>query len=535
MKDNRLRAPSTDGALLAVPSLAEASAQFPRTSERLAGWDHDFQGRRADRLRRMVRSEVTAAARQFLSSHGLDVPEVPAPTAEGPLPPLVVTGHQPELFHPGVWVKNFATAALAREHRGLGLNLIVDNDLPKASSIRVPLLADHQLRTVRVEFDQWRGEAPYEDLVVHEEAAFASFADRVRSVLGPAIKDPILNDFWPRAVAAAGTTSILGHRLAVARRGLEASWGFRNLEIPLSLLCETEGFHWFLCHILAQLPRFQEIHNRALAEYRAHYGIRSKHHPVAALGRQGAWREAPFWIWRKGQPRRRALLIRQLSRTMELRIAGEDEPLMELPLASDREACCAVDRLRELPGKSVRLRTRALTTTMFCRYLLGDLFIHGIGGAKYDELGDAISRSFFGIEPPGFLTLSMTVRLGLPDRDASTGSLARIERELRDLIYNPDRHLAEPLNEEVRTRIREKQREIQSNPLTRSQRVARFRNIRAINGALLPYVQGPLDQLQRQREQQVEDLAWNRMAHLREFAFVLHSEHRMKGIMSVFQ
>ena len=102
---------------------------------------------------------------------------------------------------------------------------------------------------------------------------------------------------------------------------------------------------------------------------------------------------------------------------MLLRIAGEDDPLIELPLSADREACCAVERLAELAGRSVRLRTRALTTTMFCRYLLGDLFIHGIGGAKYDELGDSIARRFFAINPPGFLTLSLTLWLGLPDRD----------------------------------------------------------------------------------------------------------------------
>ena len=99
---------------------------------------------------------------------------------------------------------------------------------------------------------------------------------------------------------------------------------------------------------------------------------------------------------------------------MVLRIAGEDEILVELPLSPDREACCAVERLHDLAARSIRLRTRALTTTMFCRFLLGDLFIHGIGGAKYDELGDAIARRFFGIEPPGFLTLSMTLWLGLP-------------------------------------------------------------------------------------------------------------------------
>ena len=59
---------------------------------------------------------------------------------------------------------------------------------------------------------------------------------------------------------------------------------------------------------------------------------------------------------------------------------------------------------------------------MFSRFLLGDLFIHGIGGAKYDELGDEISRRFFGIEPPGFLTVSMTLWLGLAGRAGRLGA-----------------------------------------------------------------------------------------------------------------
>ena len=102
-------------------------------------------------------------------------------------------------------------------------------------------------------------------------------------------------------------------------------------------------------------------------------------------------------------------------------------------------------RAASRPGRrSVRLRTRALTTTLFSRFLLGDLFIHGIGGAKYDELGDEIARRFFGIEPPGFLTLSMTLWLGLPADPATPADLAGVERGLRDLRFNPDRHLSEP-------------------------------------------------------------------------------------------
>jgi hypothetical protein len=530
-KGHRLRAPSNDGGLLAVPPLAEVATQFTRNEQRLAGWDHDFQGRRAGVLRGLVHREVMAAACQFLRSHGLDVPERGPCSGDLLITPLVITGHQPELFHPGVWVKNFATATLAREHSGLGLNLIVDNDLPKTASIRVPRVGKDRIQNVRVEFDQWKGEMPYEDLAVHDETLFASFGDRARQVLGKVVADPILGDFWPRAVRRAKDERTLGMRIALARRELEGHWGVSNLEIPLSQVCQTEGFFWFATHLLAQLPRFQQIHNAALSEYRAIYGIRSKHHPVAALGVQGEWREAPFWVWRQGQPRRRPLLVLQGSRTMFLRIAGEDDPLIELPLSPDREACCAVERLHELASQSIRLRTRALTTTMFCRYLLGDLFIHGIGGAKYDELGDSIARRFFGIEPPEFLTLSLTAWLGMPDQTATTAELATLERGLRDLIYNPDRHLSEPLSPQVRKLISAKRAAIARESSTRAEKVARFRTIRAISEALQDLVQSPLHSLQVRRSQVLADLEWNRLAHGREYAFVLHSAQRLHKSM----
>ena len=160
---------------------------------------------------------------------------------------------------------------------------------------------------------------------------------------------------------------------------------------------------------------------------------------------------------------------------MLLRIAGEDDPLIELPLSPDREACCAVERLNDLASGSIRLRTRALTTTMFCRYLLGDLFIHGIGGAKYDELGDSIARRFFGIEPPEFLTLSLTAWLGLPQRVATASELAAIDRSIRDLVFNPQRHLSEPLPPEIRKLINDKQELIAGNaaPSWKGSRVSR--------------------------------------------------------------
>ncbi len=184
--------------------------------------------------------------------------------------------------------------------------------------------------------------------------------------------------------------------------------------MPLSTVCETEAFGWFASHLLAHLPRFRQVHNDALLRYRRLYHIRSKNHPVPELDAEGDWLEAPFWVWRAGEPRRRPLDgPAACPGRSSCGSPGSRKCWPSCPLAPDREACCAVEVLRELPARRVRLRTRALTTTMFARLLLGDLFVHGIGGAKYDELGDEILRGFFGFAPPGFQTLSMTLWLGL--------------------------------------------------------------------------------------------------------------------------
>ena len=47
----------------------------------------------------------------------------------------LVAGHQPELFHPGVWFKNFALHRLAHQHGALPINLVVDTDTAKPATL----------------------------------------------------------------------------------------------------------------------------------------------------------------------------------------------------------------------------------------------------------------------------------------------------------------------------------------------------------------------------------------------------------------
>ncbi len=136
MKTHRLRAPSTDGGLLAAPPLDEIGPLLDENIRRLSSWEYDFQGRSVSSIRDLVRRELTAEARRFLNSWGVSDSAEGGGESGNPPGPFIVTGHQPELFHPGVWVKNFAAAALARQRGGVALNLIVDDDIPKSAAIR---------------------------------------------------------------------------------------------------------------------------------------------------------------------------------------------------------------------------------------------------------------------------------------------------------------------------------------------------------------------------------------------------------------
>ena len=53
--------------------------------------------------------------------------------------PIVMGGHQPDLFHPGVWLKNFVLYAYAQTVGGTAINLVVDTDRCTRWSVGVPV------------------------------------------------------------------------------------------------------------------------------------------------------------------------------------------------------------------------------------------------------------------------------------------------------------------------------------------------------------------------------------------------------------
>ena len=131
LEHRELRAPRGHGEAVVDPPLAEAGGVLAANRALRGEYCYDFHGRCLSRLAVEARAELLAEARAWTAGYR-DLPPLPADAAA---PPLLMAGHQPQLFHPGVWFKNFALDALARRHGGLGVNLVVDNDTMKSSAL----------------------------------------------------------------------------------------------------------------------------------------------------------------------------------------------------------------------------------------------------------------------------------------------------------------------------------------------------------------------------------------------------------------
>ncbi len=416
----RYRAP-LDGETLVDPSWAQLPAIVDDSRQRLGVFCYDLNGRCLSELsataRRRLVEQSLAYTRQYRDvTLPAEFPNNRQSTIRSPksLPPIILSGHQPQLFHPGVWYKNFVLGALARQVGGVGIHFLIDSDLCRSVSLRVPTGSRQEPRVETVSYDLPADEMPYEERAIRDPATFQSFGRRAAETLRPLVSDPLLEVLWPLVTELGRGQQNLGLCLAQARHQLEVTWQNNTLELPQSAVCQLPEFSWFIAHLLAHLPRFRMAHNNALAAYRAAHGLRNRAQPVPDLGQFEDWHKAPLWMWASDDPQRRPLFARQ--RGSHVEVSDLNSRTYALELSPDAQAVAAVDQLLELAGRGIRIRTRALATTLFARLVLGDMFLHGIGGTKYDQVTNLFAQSFFGIELPEYATVSATLRLPIGAR-----------------------------------------------------------------------------------------------------------------------
>ena len=518
--------PEEDKSLFVAPDSKQLSALLVSNKELLRAGpfhrEYDLQGYTFGELLKICREDLIQKAINYTRSYR-DISL--SMQSEAFSTPIILAGHQPDIFHPGVWAKNFAIDRWSRENGGIGLQILIDADVPKSLGMKVPggNIEDPQLK--HISLDHRSDRVPYEAWKIQDATQFHSFGNRVAQCLAPLISNPFVNRYWQKVIERAKVTHQVGLCLAQARHQCEEEWGLQTLELPQSEVCKGDVFRWFTAHILAHLPRFHEIYNSVLSEYREQNRLRNNAHPVPDLSAAESWIEVPFWIWNDDDPQRQPLRCQYQGD--KLLLTGSKGIEISVHATPEGDLHTAVEQLAQAEAAGIRIRSRALMTTMYARMFCGDLFVHGIGGGNYDRLTDKMIQRFFGMRPPEYMVVSGTLRLPLQRTGATIESIRQCDARLRDLIFNPDRFLRQTrdleMSPDCEAWITEKKQWI-ATQLTPDNGARRHQAIERCNAALQPYVHGLATTLNTKRDKLVAEMRADQILAARDYGFCLFPE-----------
>lgn len=375
-------------------------------------------------LHAAARSETLQQAREYSSAIGAEFGENLGHR-------LVVTGHQPELYHPGVWVKGFLVQRLSEETGALGLDVVVDTDAADRVEMRMPCMAP-EVRICSVPIADGGGAAAYVQLPPPDAAVRTRLRESGLASLGT-LRAPALarhfTTFCDALDVVAQATDDLASCMTAARRAYERPAGTNYMEVSVSAQSRTESYARFAAGLMLDASRFREVMNGALADYRRRTGTRSKLQPFPDLGGDAEAVDVPFWLLDGGT--RKAVSMRR-----DGTLYADGVPVAELGERVE-------DASRQIAGSGLLLAPKAVALTLFERMFVADLFVHGTGGARYDRVTDDVIAGYYGVRPPAFTIASMTLLLPLGARLASAEDVAALEQRLHRFTHNPDQVLGE--------------------------------------------------------------------------------------------
>lgn len=353
---------------------------------------------------------------------------------------VVMTGHQPELFHPGVWAKHFAVQRFAEQHGAAAIDLVVDSDRCGTLSLRVPCVRD-RVRRREVVLAKG-GDACFACVPSPVDEARRRFAaEAVGCVRTLPVSDPgdDLQRFLGCLDAAASRSRTLAETMVVARRLYEAPAGTRYGELFVTEQADTDGFRRFAAHLLLEAWRFAAIFNEEVRAYRTRWRVRSAAHPFPELSQEGGVVETPLWALVDGV--RRRVAYEEGASRIHIEGAGS------LDAAGDGLAVA-----RAIAESGLKIVPRAVALTMFQRLCVADLFVHGVGGSRYEAIGDRVIERWLGVTPPPYAVVTLTMRLPVRLAGAVEDELSALRHALHVAKHNPDKLLTEAAIEDERER-----------------------------------------------------------------------------------
>ena len=209
IQHKRLRAPKQHGESLQVPPLTDANGVL-KSNLNLRSSSSANAG--LAELQKLARTEILQLASQYSQSY-LDASNFPINESDVLTgKPIIMAGHQPELFHPGVWYKNFVLSGLGKRFGAVAINLVVDNDLSGNATVRYPRILNGETTVGSIPLVQPGPNVPFENRTIVDWELFQSFGNRVQEAIGKTGPQrdppPIANRLWPHVLGGKAKISV---------------------------------------------------------------------------------------------------------------------------------------------------------------------------------------------------------------------------------------------------------------------------------------------------------------------------------------
>jgi len=449
---------------------------------------------------------------------------------------IIQTGHSPAIVHPGVLIKHSLVNRIAKKVNGIGINMVVDNDAGNDNCLNIPDINDLDSSVEKMEYHPGLRNLAFEEIRYADSTQLPAFKENILKSLHHPDMLKTFEDFMNVVIKLSGETLQFSDLFTFARHAFATRFGIRNLEVPVSLISETDPFLNFFLHITANVKCFVDIYNSKLREYRKLKKISSKANPLPDLMEKGFVIEMPFWIWEEGKQRKS--LYASVSNGSRISILCENKMIEHFDFGEmnrSTDNLKNLERLKALISKGIKIRPKAIANTMYSRMFFSDLFIHGIGGAKYDLITDEIIREFFGVEPPEYATISATLYLPYKPFDVSDEDINKMKHAVKDMGYNPDRYASRGIMEDAGmiSLINEKKDLISRGASDSKEKHLTFDRIKQLNSLMKDKISPLIKKSENEIADLEKKLSYNSIVTNRNYPFCLYPEAMLRELFKL--
>lgn len=389
--------------------------------------------------------------------------------------PIIATGHQTLLWHPGILVKYLLVDAIASAHNLATANLVVDQHVGAFGEFEVPILAkDDSLSVAKIGLQSHREDVP---MVRRKTFNPLEHQANLRYAL-PEVASGV--DQIIHAVNQHSDAANAALQMTAALADLMRPWVSPMPYVTASALMGTTLARSVLVAMAKDAGKCVELYNQAV-----------KAVPEAGVSQLEISQEkieVPLWRIDSDDLRRRAYLS-DLQDWL-----SSDDPQFEL-----------------LP--------RALFMTALVRLGMCDLFVHGTGGAIYDRAMQLWIKNWLALDVSPIAVATATLHLPLGSPPEQRIDVAGVQQAMRRLWHDPQ---SGPTNESISSAKRDLIKQIEEAPRKSIERQQLFSKLQTYLNENRKINAKAIEKAQLQVEQAIRHQAEAPIIDCRSWAFTLY-------------